>query len=491
MPRFATPIPDSIPTDTVCIPIEIPNHPLLIRAFVDAIARLTHTRTYARDDAKTGKILAQLFAEKTVAPAIQKLIVGDYCGEIMSICDQIEPCLADSATITNIINRVSIVETSTDIYHINASTSTVSNNTNIYNTISAPVPNTPEYPDLCRDSLWSGCLSLANAIHEINLDFLQRVSAVSGSNYKKIAGVIDLIPVVGGLLDEILVTDVLNFIGFFADELKIQYEAIVDSALLTETACAIFCDNSDSCSVPTYEDILNYHNSFISGLNLSNTTSSLVDIVSIFLTGTFATDQYYHAMCWFTLWVLLNEERFLDAKGTNALSVAYRIGANSPDNDWTIYCPCYDDGVWCYSFDWLTSAGDAIACSTNGAGTTWSSGIGFFGSGSNADRVAIRIPYTGTLNSITVTFKQTGLAPSVKRIYVGAADCSMTATYYGSTSTESLGSGRYKLYWTQFPMSITNGIIIYLEASGDAYSFEIQSATLSGNGTNPFGSDNC
>jgi hypothetical protein len=341
MPRYAVPIPDVIPEDTICLPVSIPNDPAYVAMLVDAIARLTHSRNYQRDANKTGKIIGQLWTEKTLSPLLNTITSLQTCGESAMTCEEIEDCIEVSPTIIDITQRLTnVTDNSTTVIH-DMRTWNYHQNTTINNPISSPVANTPEIPDLCQQSLWSGCLSIVQMLHNQNMDFLEKTSLLTGNNIRKFTGIVDMIPAIGAVADEIVIADLIDFIALMATTMYTNYEAIVTDDLLYQTACNYYSMTCADCSVPTYKQILDYHAGFISGLDLQNTANAIIDIIGLYLIGSFSGDMWFHAVTWFQLWVLAGEETFLGKRGTEWISLAYRLGANNPDADYLIWCdPC-------------------------------------------------------------------------------------------------------------------------------------------------------
>ena len=375
MKRHSIAIPSAIPDGVRCVPVFIPDDDAYAQMLLDAIAALTQQRSYERDDNKTGKVIAELWSQKTIAPLLISMQNMESCAGMFN-CDDFENCAETSLTISTIINKQSQQETAIDAIFqttgastINVNTYKITENTTINNAIETPVPNTPANPDLCLESMWSGSLSMAQMIHDANVDFLELVNSYALNTAKRYASLVSAIPVLGTLADAASVTKVMELAALVVETFYAGYIGVVTDDTIKETACYIYGQHCENCSVPTYKDLLDYHGSFLQDLNIDIAVMAIMDIISIFITGTFTTPLVYHAMSYLQLVMLLAEQEFLGRKGTKWLQIAYNVGANSPDADYLLWCdPCSEPvDLTPFQYDYRAAQGTSIVGGTGGS----------------------------------------------------------------------------------------------------------------------------
>ena len=259
---------------------------------------------------------------------ILEFLKGEDCMD----CEDIEDCLETSTTITTINNNVTNINNT-----INNNNVSIDINTTTVNNVFPPAEQEEiiggEVPGCDFDAAWSACWTLVNYIDTQNRDFLQEVSQ-STSQAKNASIMISAIPALGLLpFDEILAyTDEItnNLLG--------EYNAIVDTALLQDFACDLFCIaiNNDPCGL-TFQDLFDY----LSGkneLSLGVAIDTLANIVQFALTGTFSGNQYFYYMSYVQVFVAYAGQEFLGLRGVTQYDLQMAAGYNSPDADWELFC---------------------------------------------------------------------------------------------------------------------------------------------------------
>ena len=182
-----------------------------------------------------------------------------------------------------------------------------------------------------KDKLYGAVYNLVRYINQVNIDALQNLSQL-GNIAQQVDKLISA--ATGGLtpLDE-----VAAYTDFLVNELLDEYEATVDEALLEQVTCDLFCIAvSSNCNL-NLSDVINYYGSKI-GSTAIDLTSSLANVMQFALIGTFSGDEYFYFMTTFQFITVALTDHFFSVDSMNSYMVQIAVGANSPDNDWTLLC---------------------------------------------------------------------------------------------------------------------------------------------------------
>ena len=182
-----------------------------------------------------------------------------------------------------------------------------------------------------KDALYGAVYNLVRYVNQVNIDALQQLSQV-GNLAQQIDKLISA--ATGGLtpLDE-----VASYVDFLVNELLEEYEATVDEELLKTVTCDLFCIAVNGNCNLNLSDVINYYGSKI-GTTALDFASSILDVMQFAATGTFSGDQYFYFMTTFQFITVALTDHFFGVDSMDNYMVQMAVGANSPDNDWTLLC---------------------------------------------------------------------------------------------------------------------------------------------------------
>lgn len=182
-----------------------------------------------------------------------------------------------------------------------------------------------------KDSLYGAIFNLVRYVNQVNIDALQQLSQL-GNLAQQVDKLISA--ATGGLTP---FDEVAAYVDFLVNELLEEYEATVDEALLETVTCDLFCIAVNSGCNLNMSDVINYYGSKI-GSDVLDLTNSLLQVFQFATTGTFSGDQYFYFMTTFQFITVALTDHFFNVDGMNQYMVQMAVGANSPDNDWTLLC---------------------------------------------------------------------------------------------------------------------------------------------------------
>jgi len=206
-----------------------------------------------------------------------------------------------------------------------------------------------------KSQIYGSVVQLVRYIVQNNTDFLEQL----GQNFGNIAEQIQTVTGAFPPTDFLAADDLAKYVNFLVDELKEEYEAIVDEELIQQTICDLFCIAVANDCVLTMYDTFHYFASKLSP-SFSNVATTLGDLVQFALIGTFSTDMYFYFLCYFQL---LSAAMSNVVTGDSLAVYEQQIAAgfNSPDGDWEIFCidcpTLYRKKIWYFDF---SSDGAAI-----------------------------------------------------------------------------------------------------------------------------------
>lgn len=330
------PLPPLV-TGTKCVPVIIPDSVEYAQLLVFAIRRICQQGYYERDETGTlAKTVSDNLKETTLIPLIDYLKTNQDCGDVMPNCDTIEDCLETSTIINNItIEQNSFNQFYQEIY-INNDTILDRKTEEQLETGYQELPPPPIGEDCDYNALWAGCLSVVNYLDTITRDYLEKLTASFDQNVRY-ASNIEAIP----FLAELPIDEVIEYTTYITQELENSYNATVTLEFLQTTACELFCGLKDNCTSLNPKYLLEYL--YSTKLNIDWAIVSQYGLaqqlgvpIELFLAG--ADIVYFQ---WgFSVWLMSTQANFYGGRGEKNISVAYRLGLNSPDADWEILCDC-------------------------------------------------------------------------------------------------------------------------------------------------------
>lgn len=330
------PLPPMI-TGTRCVPVIIPDSVEYAQLLVFAIRRICQQGYYERDETgNLAKVVADTLKETTLIPLIEYLKTNQDCGDVMPNCDTIEDCLETST----IINNITVEQNSFNQFYqetyINNDTILDRKTIEQLETGYQELPPPPIGQPCNYDALWAGCLSVVNYLDTITRDYLEKLTASFDQNVRY-ASNIEAIP----FLAELPIDEVIEYTTYITQELENSYNATVTLEFLQQTACDLFCTLKDNCTSLNpkflleylYSDKLNIDWAIVAQYGLAQQVGIPIEL---FLAG---ADMVYFQ--WgFSVWLMSTQANFYGGRGEKNISVAYRLGLNSPDADWEILCDC-------------------------------------------------------------------------------------------------------------------------------------------------------
>ena len=199
------------------------------------------------------------------------------------------------------------------------------------------------------DILWGGIRSVIDLANDNNIDVLQILEVVTNP-FEFVQEVI--LGIFGVELP--IIQSIVDWIGWVQDNILENYEAEITTAYLNEVMCDLFCLTQDSCQLSP-ETLTNY---FYTRLGSSLTIGSLLDETIAFLiggvwVGTQIADVFFLSQFAFRAQL----GKWFRLIGFLSVDTDFRIGANTPDNDWSILCTDCPD-TWLSQ--WLGGEGDPV-----------------------------------------------------------------------------------------------------------------------------------
>lgn len=331
------PLPPMV-TGTKCVPVFIPDSPEYFQLLIFAIRKMCQQQYYERDENHTAKLIADNLKTVTLKPLIESVANAENCSQAMPIdCNDIEPCIETSETITNIItmnNQFMTVYNQTNI----SITETIMDRTT-QEALETPLEVLPPPPigyDCNYDALWSGCLSVINYLDTITVDFLEQITAANDQNERYSSWVKGL-PFIGTLpIDE-----ALEYTTYITQELENSYNAVVTLEFKQSIACEIFCllkENCDSLSPQFLLDYLFYTRLGIDPITVA--TYSIAPLIGFPIELLLQGADMAIGMWGIAIWMTQAQANFYGGFGAKNLTIAYKTGLNSPDADWELLCDC-------------------------------------------------------------------------------------------------------------------------------------------------------
>lgn len=199
-----------------------------------------------------------------------------------------------------------------------------------------------------KSQMYGGVSQLVRYIVQANTDFLEEIGQNVGNIAEQTQTILGAFPPT----DFLAADDLAKYVNFIVDELKEEYEAIVDEELIQATICDLFCIAIASDCRLTMYDVFHYFASKLSP-SFSNVATTYGDLVQFALIGTFSSDMYFYFLCYFQL-LSAAMSNVVTGDSLAAYEQQLAAGFNSPDGDWEIFCiecpTLYRKKIWYFDF---------------------------------------------------------------------------------------------------------------------------------------------
>lgn len=471
------PLPSPVdPGSTICVTLQIPDAPEYRQAFRGFVADLgkfwTWQHTVGQDDSPARE------AAELWRTAANTITYSEDCEGTMS-CYDVANCIE-----TNPATQAAL----------NSLFGSGAGQTNVYNTsyygapmLAAQRNSRVAYDpsgDCDLDVLFGSITAIVDQLNQNNSDFLE-VILLTDNAQQRISKIIKAIPI----LNEVPIDEALDFASQLATEIKENYDAQYTSALRDTYRCDIFClaQNQPDCEV-SFQMLVEYFNNRIgTSLEPINFFGALVEY---FIAGTWAGTTVVDIMTLIQLSVWQQASSFLGIS-LRTLQTVGALGANDPDHDWAVI-PCECATPWCYTIDFEATNGydDGVRLTVTApgipefSGSQWQAGVGLKNvDTANRDRAFATLDRPDVM-ALTVTME------FVYEDASGSGNVWLDNDYGTAIGTSYPTLSRIREYTE--PTSLYNFIFGGERAGSDFTPFIIiKRLTITGEGVNPFGSDNC
>lgn len=409
-------------------------------------------------------------------------------------CSDVEPCLETSTTIINIENNnQSQYFYNTNNYYQEHLTINYNNGSN-HSQGEQSAYDPPNVVDPCADEnknkMWGAVNALVDFINGQNLKFIARIAeAVSAP--EQIANAIEAVPILGGLPFD----NLLEMVTIVGENLGAAYESEVDDVFLTTVKCEFFCfgvNQGCQLSVNDFGEVIAPH--VTPSVDLAVTT--LTDLLTLTVFGNLTGTGLFWWLAYFQMLLASLGAEMLGVKTLEYYAMVGRAG--DPDTDWEIFClDCAEPEEWCYYWD-FTSGQQGWDLDTSGSPAQqvshYSAGNGFYGvttGGANGqDGAAIRLAPIDpdvTITEIVIFFNQafTGDSPQV----------TIQPRLNGAAATFTNSGSKVSYAFVQ-ELTFDDMRVIFDPKGGASNGVHpvgtyVIGIRMKGEGTNPFGEDNC
>lgn len=386
-----------------------------------------------------------------------KLLCSNGC------CDGVEECIRDSEGIREIIREI-IKET----------------------TIADPARpiggDNPVFDSCNPDVIFGAVTSLVDYLNGTILDALQ-IMEVATNPLEAINLWADNIPIAGRLA-----SGLVEAIEFILENVAENYDANYTIALRDQYRCDLFCmwRDSEDCDL-TPAMVAGY---FADRIGSPDPLGQLNDVLQFIFTGIWAGSQIVDLMHLIALGSLVAVDKigFFDAANAYTFTVAVALGANSPDPDWSILCECANE--WCYKQDFALNDGGYVQLPGAARGV-YTVSVGW--TETNRDGVCGawigRTIAESNVTGVRIVYDLTGGSGRRARVILRNNGATVATLSYGTEQgidivKTSSGDWTVDEVWINIDADDAGGCGV-----GDEVA--IKELTLSGEGENPFGADNC
>jgi hypothetical protein len=339
----------------------------------------------------------------------------------IDICELVADCIRDNESVQEAIQG-----TSGSGY----GPKTVINNTQYTNNVF--ISGDADDNDCSPDAKFGRIKSLVAYIDEVMLDFFQVIDAATN-----ILGQLDELISAAPVFETLPIDEAIGVIGSTGEFWKDSYDASVNTQLLEDIECELWCAYGDNCDVTVgdvRELILERYN--------FNSTQGALNVFSAFavfarIAGTIAAGgvgTYIGADFVYLSWLL--QLSAIEATGTffgvDPIDYVSAASDGTPSAGW-VQCGCDN----CTDYDFTASDGGWYALA--GVGSTYVSGSGWQrGTGSQQSRTAIIIDTDPTVTiatiSVTLSVSMDGTRRDAQLYKDAALDLDQTVSVGNATT---------------------------------------------------------
>ena len=462
------------PPDTVCFTIRIPNAVQYRAAFLGQINVLGVAETWDHPTDGTECLdceeAAQLWRN-----AIFEASFSDDCGDDMS-CQDVADCIENDPVTKSVVQNIVNNMAQPQAISIPGQAMTPAQ----YN----PPINPLENCDL--DAFWAQCSQFTEYFTQAGTDFIEKIEVYS--NAVEAAGFIEMAPILGTIIDEVQIDEFLEFIDWAIEIVGEFYNGALTTTLKEEIACAYFCAGRDDCEL-TIERIWLVQNERLGGLLIPSEINTVSDLVSAIVT--IGTNPGLAVDIWLAFLAgMAKLAGYLGVRGIDqTLSITLKLAVNDANNDWQVLCTDCPENDWCYFQDTKVSV-DYMELDYTQDGynyiTDWNPGVGVVGALPGAldeDIPKVNLPQMRRLTQVSfdvnVTSDTSGAAGYlfIDGVFVG---------------TQPLVVGPQTVVWGLDRIPAEFVMIGVDRSGGDRRPIgPITAWQITGEGDNPFGTDNC
>lgn len=419
-----------------------------------------HTQEDYQEIPEFNQLVAQLWVE-----VLYNAIWSDDC---MTFCERIIECIS-----SNPATRAAIVDALKSDQEFNDYLAQ-----EVYRLTQGQIGG-KLLPGDCDNSVLAGrAIALVNRLDLNNQDFLE-VMEVGTNDEERVADLIGAIPVA----ETFPVDEVFLIAQDFLEDFAENYNAASTEGRKDELARLIYCamQETEDCSI-TFERLFTvFQEKALSGLTIASTVG---DVVLFLGTGDFSNDDaiFYGLMAIQVAFVLASRDFY----GIEIGTISGIMRDALPSSRWEEWEPCPEE--WCFTIDLKATNGSAsgvVIGAPEFPNSLWVSGEGVR-STEPLDRVVFgqNMPTTINLDEATIYWE-----------YVPGEEFSDAGVWLGTNGSEgsrtAISAEQTSL--TKTGLTSVDDLIFIIERSGfnEARLANFTRITLRGQGSNPFGSNNC
>lgn len=344
----------------------------------------------------------------------------------------------------------------------------------------------------CTDAeAYGNCYAIVGQLHTISTDFLEGIETLT-NDLEKAEALISAVPIFGNFI-----SSALAWIDKYISDIEENYAAAFNVNTHEDIACTLFCSVMGTCEI-TVEDVRNAYRQYLDGFLPPALGVGLDEWVDWFVTLTLATDDIIVAAMHLSIMeIMVRGSRWLGSTFRSLeIATALALPVNPPAS-----CVCSDE--WCYIFDLTTSNGSFVANVPNRndqgewiSGTGWSCEWGTFsppnGFGNDARCYIRRTGITATsFNVIDVKYTSFNGGGSrgltVSLYYLGGSVFSDTVVWTENVTDQIYQVTPNGITADEIRVTVTSN----LGSNPSPDFFHMTEFVMNGEGSNPFGVDNC
>lgn len=307
-------LPDVVdPSAFWCYKIYIPEDIAYLRAFRGAIALMSYSYNWQRDEANTAAQVSQVWL-KQMLQADEMFEAEEECD--MIDCQDIIDCINESEELQRLIGKYSL-------------TSSISTETGESSqALGTDLLQGQGVVDCDYDSIYGACLQLTMLLN-ITAETLLDIFVNSLNNAANLGYLIEAIPVVG----ELPLDDIAEFLQKVATQVNTAYQAAYDTQLEEDISCLFFCAAKNGCEL-TLADARDV----IRG-EIANPVSAqdFISVVNDIIANNWLGEQSVYIIFYFILQTIVFGGEIL---GQDVKRFARTVATyfNDPNPDWEELC---------------------------------------------------------------------------------------------------------------------------------------------------------